>query len=258
MAIKSDFLKLAGSAEDSLARVFGLVKPSTVVVLGRVSGSAFGAQFDHTRNVIFLDPQELKQWDDLELVHTMGEEVGHALHYILRPDLYRRANPTKEEVIQAVELGRFSELLRDSLLCSNLIEMIGFLAGLIFLEGRSGRDAAMAYRKRTEPYLEPWTMPEALSLIDVFTKLHCESVSESFGKAPEAWRERAESTRPNTLPRDANELMIQLTHRMGYRLALDVHAQAQDRQEELFQHALRADTILDFYTSTGLPEQRRD
>jgi hypothetical protein len=258
MAIKTDLLELAGSAEDSLARVFGLVKPSTVVVSGRVSGSAFGAQFDHMRNLIFVDVYELKRWDDLEVVHTMGEEVGHALHFILRPELFRRAKPAKEAVIQAVEEGRYSDLLRDSLLCSNLIEMIGFLAGLMFLENRSGRDAAMSYRKRSEPYLEPWTMPDALSLIDEFTNLHCESVSKSIGKAPEAWRERAESARPNTLPKDANEVMIHLTHRLGHRLALDVHAQAQDRQEELFQHALRADTILDFYTSTGLPEQRRD
>ena len=257
MATKIDLIRLAGEAERQLAPAFSLVNPATVVVPRRVAGSAFAAQFDHTRNVIFVDLHELKHLDDLEVVHTIGEEVGHALHYILRPDLYRRAKPTKEEVIQAVEHGRFSEQLRDSLLCSNQIEMIGFLTGLMFLESRSGRDATMAYRQRSEPYLEPWTMPEALSLIDEFTKLHCESVSESFGKAPEAWRERAESARPNTLPKDANELMIQLTHRMGYRLALDVHAQAQDRQEELFQLALRAGTISEFYDSAELPEQRR-
>lgn len=253
MTSMSQLIDLAADAENQLGPLFELVKPSTVVVPGRISGSGFCAQFDHIKNLIYVDVHELKHWDSVEVVHTMGEEVGHALHFILRPEIFRRAKPAKEAVIQAVEQGRYCELLRDSLLCSNLIEMIGFLAGLIFLEGQVGREAAKTYRERSEPYLEPWGMAEALSLVDYFTQLHTESVSKAFGQAPESWRAKAKAARPNTLPKDANELMIELTHRMGYRLALDIHAQPRERQEELFRLALRADTILEFYERAGLP-----
>ncbi len=248
-----ELLRLADRALDVLAPLFKQNRPEIVVVPRRVRGSLFPAEYNHERNVIHVDPSELGRLDDLEVIHTIGEEVGHNLHFLRRPELFPRARPGLDVLIASVADGEHGSIIWDSMTVSNLLEMVGFYSGLRFLEAMKGASALRRYRERCEPELAAWTLAAGLGIVAYWSRIRGKAVTEQYQQRGEKLLADLEAVEPDAGPKDARSLMIDLTHRTGYRLALDMDCWPAVRQRELFDLALTVDTLPELVERGRIP-----
>lgn len=254
---RPDFVRTAHAAADFLAPFLGVRDPRIVVVPRPLPGSDRLGNYEHTQDVIHLDVSSSKRLPDSEWLHTIGEEVTHALHHSLRPELWATAHPTKAHCLEhmADPPAEFAQDLWRSILSTNLIEMVGFWGGLRFLRHSRGARAAREYAELWLPELVHWRVSTGLYLVDTFCGVHAESVCGDYRASPQEHAAKIEAAQPNSLPKDLNQFWDSLIHNIGYRLACDLFALEEERQSELLAFALSMNTIDEFHAQAKIAQE---
>jgi len=248
---KDVIMQTAYAAADKLSPIFKLKNPAIVVVPERLKGSSYFAAHEHTRNIIYFDIHELRSFDETEILHTIGEEVGHNLHFLVRPDLFPKARPTQEMSLDAIAQGQYATLLRENVLYNNLLEMIGFYCGLRFLEIESGKRNADAYIERCRENLNNWTLDRILPLIEFFGAESEKRLKTEYQQSPEEFIKAAFET-DKFHDSNIEKWWRKVIHRIGYYLGCRLYGLPQDQQLQHIETALQANTVLDFCDRTKL------
>lgn len=248
---KTDVIRTSYVAADKLGPIFKLENPSIVVVPERLKGSSYLAAYEHTRNVIYFDVNELRRFDCTEILHTIGEEVGHGLHFLVRSDLFPKARPTKEMTLDAIAQGKYATNLLENMLCNNLLEMVGFYCGLRFLEIMNGKRAAHSYIERCVENLHGWTLDRIVPLIDFFGKQSGKHLDERYRQSPEEFIKAALET-DKFNDSNVETWWRSVIHRVGYNFACELYGLSPEQQLQHIEIALQTNSILEFNDKANL------
>lgn len=228
-----EILALTRGAVRTLAELFE-INPKITLVPSKRAGSYYDAEFYYPMNTIFLDVPSLAQQNLAHVVHTVGEEVGHALHFHLLPQIFMKSDPSHERILEAITRGIYRDLFVQTIEASNLTEFVGFFSGLYFLRQQSDSKLAKEYAdialKAYESYI-----PERFSVVHELADNDARSVEAAYQKSPLNIKEQVLD---GAKDKRITDLMSHLKHGFGYWLASKVYTES-DRGRRYLKIALK-------------------
>ena len=118
---------------------------------GIISGQADTLSYNTDYHAVLV-PEQVNCSSDTDLFVSVGEEVMHYLHHMVRPEVFGIRSTLTQQIQDLTEEQDSNSLLMDYFANSNYIEAVGQLGGLIFAESQSIRADVLEHIK-TE--LEP-------------------------------------------------------------------------------------------------------
>ena len=227
-----------------LTKYFNKPSINPPVVLHRRQNSAYESEFFHSENKIYLDIPKLLERNDIYIVHTLGEELGHNYHYNINPLLFENSDPSKKQILEAIKKGMYEELANKVLQTSNLIEFVGFSSGLFVLTEMynlgTARDFVNIGLEEFADYI-----PENLPFLEEIAEANNKQVEQAYASNPKNIEKQVLKGKQEP---QIEETMNNLKHGYGYYLACKNYQLSYSDRVNNFKAALNLETISQLYT----------
>lgn len=230
-----------------LSSLFGISK-KIVIFPQRRKGSIYDAEFFHEHRGIYLDMKRLATQNDAHVIHSLGEEVGHFLHYHINPNIFQQSDPSKQEVIRSFKNQTHEELADKVLEASNLIEFIGFFSGLHLLSDRFDPESANKYAGAASDFYSEYIADDLRKVVEEI-KDHAEKLQETYRQSTVAAREI--ETQILEGESELEKELSYLKHGFGYRLASKVYCLEGNLKEKCFKIALKSEDFSELCRKIG-------
>jgi hypothetical protein len=238
---KENTLRLVEHSTIILSRLFGVKQKKLDLVLEKKPGSIFDAEFDYVDGKVYLNTGTIWDYGNLHGVHTIGEEIGHKIHYDQSPHIFHTGHPTTDQFAEAINNGEYNpKFLENVLLSANLTEFVGFYSGLYLLNDRYGIDGARTYARATLEGTKDWVPESMLPIIREFATADSKNgdvlkdvdLKEHIDKSPDI---------------ECEKFVSKLKHSFGYHLASKVFELDYTKRHECFVMALKSKKISQLY-----------
>ena len=231
---KEQVRSVVEQAKAVLHPLFGVPAPDLKVVLAPYDAQSDGSFDDKAMRVLFRgsDFYGTTPYD----AHTVGEEVGHAFHFLMRPDVWELSRPDCGQKARWVADGSFVPNCERVCDAANLVELVGCYAGLVFVEQTKSVHDVKNYVNAEKVRWQDWKMSRFKARVRRHAK-RFEQYGASLGVLTGDFFKEL----------DARMEEKYLIHGAGYRAAFDLYGFPPFLRKKGFNIALLADTLTDYY-----------
>ncbi len=217
MLAEKDIWPMAKYAALKFSPWFGLEPKPVDVALQKPPKTTYLAVFDHRKNLVFIDPKSYRKSGNEHFIHTIGEEVGHGLHFRRNPKIFDRSNPPIEETIASIKNGTYKRQCYDYIVSRNLVEFVGHLLGLELVADKINPSIARKYARVIEDYYRGSTFEKMRPFIVKMTEVgNDERALEMYEHDPENMKENADNEMGSEKAKEVKDGISCINHCIGY------------------------------------------